>query len=67
MTIGQRVKAARLEAGLTQQQLATDAGITIPTLLNIEKEREVNLSSLTKVLKALGLEVDFVEHEQKAG
>jgi len=37
MTIGEKIKARRLELGLSQDQLAEIVGITQPTLSDIER------------------------------
>lgn len=39
ITVGNRVKLARIEAGLTQQQLADQIGVTRQTIGLIEAER----------------------------
>ena len=39
MTIGDRIKAARERAGLTQEELARALGVSIPTVCKYEKDR----------------------------
>ena len=58
MTIGERIKKARLENGLTQEQLAKMIGVAKSTLTGYEKgNREpdaMKINALAKVLKVTG-------------
>jgi transcriptional regulator with XRE-family HTH domain len=54
--IGAHVRRARLSAGLTQQQLAKQIGISQPYLSFLENgERRFNAEVLEKIGRALGL------------
>lgn len=53
--LGARVAHARLEQGLQQTELADLAGVGVATLQRLETGREVRLTTLVRVLRALGL------------
>jgi DNA-binding XRE family transcriptional regulator len=56
------VKAARLNAGLTQQELALVAGVSTRTVYAIEHEKPTaRLDALVAVLSAVGLKLGIVE------
>ena len=52
--LGQRVAAWRLDRGLTQEQLAFRVGLGRATLQRLESGASVQLTSLVKLLRALG-------------
>lgn len=52
--LGGRVAAWRLDRGLTQEQLAFRTGIGRATLQRLESGASVQLTSLVKLLRALG-------------
>lgn len=59
MTTGDRIKAARLEAGLTQKQLADKMGISyvnISQLENGRSKRGPTQETLQKIADALGID-----------
>lgn len=69
--IGDALRAARLAAGLTQEQVATSLGADAPYVLSVEKGR-VNVSAtrlvqFAAVLGATGAEVLDVAIAQWAG
>lgn len=53
--LGQRIQRLRLERNLDQRQLASEAGIGRVTLQRLEEGKSVNLTSLLRVLRGLGL------------
>lgn len=53
--LGQRLKDARIDASLTQAQLAAKAGVSQKTITNLEGGSDVTLGSLVSVLRALAL------------
>src|SRR5262245_31590975 len=55
---GRRVKALREQAGLSQQELATKAGLSLSVEFQIEqgKKRDPKLSTLLALAEALGKE-----------
>lgn len=68
MTLGERIKARRVELGLTQAQLAEKAGVRQPTLSNWESgSGSPQLAKLTNVATALGVSVaDLVAEDALA-
>lgn len=57
MEIGQKIKKARLERGLTQQELGAIVGVQKSAIAKYESGRVVNIkrSTLQKIAKALNL------------
>lgn len=53
--LGAQVRQARREAGLTQQELAEQAGVRRSTLQLIERGVRVDSAAVEAVLTALGL------------
>jgi transcriptional regulator with XRE-family HTH domain len=53
--IGRRVKGTRLRRNLTQQRLATSAGVTRSTVSQIEGGSPSNMLTFVQVLRALGV------------
>ncbi|MDO9398421.1 MAG: helix-turn-helix transcriptional regulator [Herbiconiux sp.] len=59
MALGNTLRAARREAGLSQAQLAELAGVSERTLRDIERGRSsVSLAAVLAVANALGLRVE---------
>jgi transcriptional regulator with XRE-family HTH domain len=57
-----RVLRARLAAGLTQQVLATRAGLATRTLARIEDGEDTKVSTLAAIAEVLGVELgDLIE------
>lgn len=54
---GTRIRARRTDAGLSQQRLATKAGIGLKTLVRVEQGEDVRLGTLTAIAGALGISV----------
>jgi transcriptional regulator with XRE-family HTH domain len=52
--LGARLARTRLEQNVSQEQLATAAGVSKSTVERIETGREVKLTSLVRILRALG-------------
>lgn len=52
---GQRLQRHRLDRNVTQAQLAEEAGVSTPTVQRLEAGSSVQLGSLLRVLRALGL------------
>ena len=57
MEIGQKIKKARLERGLTQQELGAIVGVQKSAIAKYESGRVVNIkrSTLQKIAKALNI------------
>jgi len=54
--IASRLKAYRIDYPLSQQELADKSGISRRSITNLENGEDVQLSTLIKVLMALGLD-----------
>ncbi|MCK8058728.1 MULTISPECIES: helix-turn-helix domain-containing protein [unclassified Fusibacter] len=54
--VGKRLKAFRIDYPLSQQELADKAGISRRSITNMENGEDVQLTTLIKVLMALGLD-----------
>jgi transcriptional regulator with XRE-family HTH domain len=58
LSIGRRVRAARLERGLTLQSVARSTGLTSAFISQLERgETSASVSSLVKISAALGIQV----------
>lgn len=53
--LGERLSQARLDRNLTQEDLAQAAAVSKRTIERLETGQSVQLSNLTRVLRALGL------------
>lgn len=54
LTLGHRLRQARLEANLTREQLALETGLSADTVRNAESGRNVSLETLIRILRGLG-------------
>ncbi len=52
--IGSRLRRYRLQANITQADLARQAGISLRTLGNIEAGRDVQFGTVIRILRAMG-------------
>ncbi len=52
--VGEQLRAQRLRKALDQRQLADQAGVALNSVKNLEAGKGATLSSLVKVLRALG-------------
>lgn len=59
MSIGQQVRKARYEQGLTQAELAARAGVSRPTVARVELGVAISIATLEKIVEALGLTVEL--------
>ena len=57
--IGQRLRRQRLAMGLTQEELAERAGVSLSTLKLMEQQGKGSLQRLAKVAVVLGLDADL--------
>jgi transcriptional regulator with XRE-family HTH domain len=57
--LGQRVRAARIAAGLKQEELAQHIGVDQPTISRFEKGRDIGSILLTKIAEATGKDLQF--------
>ena len=53
--IGGRIAQHRLNRNLTQKELASKAGISVPTVTRIEAGESSQLTNLIRILRVLGL------------
>jgi len=58
--IGQTLRSLRLAKGMSQESLAAAAGISRTTLVQIEKDKDAQVSSLEGVGQVLGVEFGIV-------
>jgi len=52
----------RQAAGLTQEELAASLGIKQPTLSRIESQDDIQVSTLQRLVRALGGELEIIAH-----
>ena len=52
----------RQAAGLTQEQVAANLGVKQPTLSRIESQDDMQLSTLQRLVRALGGELEIIAH-----
>lgn len=52
----------RKQTGLTQEDLAASLGIRQPTLSNMETRTDMQISTLRRLIKALGGELELIVH-----
>lgn len=61
MTFGDRLRDARLQKGLTQEQLAKQIGVAKSTLTGYEKgNREPDVFKIKKILEVLEVDSDYL-------
>ena len=62
LELGARIRSRRKQVGLTQQQLADEAGVGLVFVSQIENGKETaEIGLVLKLLAALGLEVELRE------
>ena len=52
--LGRRMKAARINASVTQKQMAENTGLSLKTISNLENGKDVSFSTVIDVLRATG-------------
>lgn len=57
--LGERIRAARMSAGLSQQEMARAIGVDQPAVSRIEAGRDVSSILLAKIADATSQEFDF--------
>ena len=63
--LGNRVREARKECGLTQKELADQTGLAVKTVQDIEKGRKnPTYETLTRLMGRLGMPPDIVFHSR---
>lgn len=61
MDIANKIRKRRKEMGLTQKALAEKAGIAWQTISYAERGKAINMKTLEKILKVLGLEIQITD------
>ena len=64
--IGLRIKRQRINMGITQQELANKAGLSLRTITNIECGNDTKLSAIISILRALNIlgNIDLLLEEE---
>lgn len=60
-TVGDRVRIARIDAGLSQDQLAKKVGMRQPTLSRLEGGGSTTTKKLSRIAEVTGFELDWLE------
>ncbi|GAA2919674.1 hypothetical protein GCM10020221_14930 [Streptomyces thioluteus] len=60
---GQRIKILRGKQ-LSQQELANQTGLSMPTIRAAEQDRRMSLSTLVKIANALGVDASIILGQQ---
>lgn len=59
--LGDRIRAARESCKMTQQELANQSGLTVKTILGIEKGRKnATYETLSQLIEQLGISANFL-------
>lgn len=53
---------ARQFSGMTQKEVATALGITQPSLSKIESQTDIQVSTLSRLVKSLGGKLELIAH-----
>jgi transcriptional regulator with XRE-family HTH domain len=56
---GLHLRELRLERGISQKQLADEAGVNVSQISRVEAGRDAQLSSVLKIYRGLGYQVRF--------
>ena len=67
MNIGDRIRIARKAAGLSQEEVARRAGLSLKGMGEIERGdiEDPHISSLAKIARALGVPVEALINEEE--
>ena len=52
--LGSRIKAARIQKGITQKEMAEQTGLSPRTISNLENGKDVSLTTVIEVARELG-------------
>lgn len=58
--IGQRIKKARLEKGLTQEKLSEEIDVATVYISRIERGNKINLERLAQIARVLGVSIEYL-------
>lgn len=64
MSLNDRIKQARLNAGLTQEQLGEKIGVAKTTVAGYEKNREPDSATLGALMDALRVDANFLFQDE---
>lgn len=64
MSLNDRIKQARLNAGLTQEQLGEKIGVAKTTVAGYEKNREPDAATLGALMDALKVDANFLFQDE---
>lgn len=65
VALGSRIREARKECGLTQQELVDQTGLAVKTVQDIEKGRKnPSYETLARLMERLGMSPDTVFHSK---
>lgn len=64
MSLNDRIKQARLNAGLTQEQLGERIGVAKTTVAGYEKNREPDAATLGALMDALKVDANFLFQDE---
>lgn len=64
-TIGEKLKRARLERRIPQKKMAKDLGMSVQSIVNIEKGVCSNLKTIQKLADYIGVEIEATVVEVK--
>ena len=60
------ISEIRKDAGFTQQDLADALGMKQPSVARIEKQEDMQISTLTRIVECLGGKLEIIAHMPKA-
>lgn len=64
MSLNERIKQARIRAGLTQEQLGKKIGVAKTTVSGYEKKREPDSATLGALMDALKVDANFLFQDE---
>lgn len=61
---GQRIKGIRRERGMTREQLAVSAGVSVTTINRVEQGTRIGLTSLAAILAVIDPEARITDYAE---
>ena len=62
MLMDMLLSEVRRQVGLTQEELAAEMGVTQPALSKLEKQDDMQISTLRRLIRALGGSLEIIAH-----
>ncbi|WP_074439809.1 helix-turn-helix transcriptional regulator [Arthrobacter sp. NIO-1057] len=59
MSIGEQIRRARTERGLSQTELANTASVSRATVARVESGRPISITTLTRLTAALEIRIEL--------